>query len=144
MAQIFGDKLLMFHVSTVDANTVTSADDGADVDLAAFPAKNISSIVAVNDGLHISFMNGTRYEAGGLTGTPGSNAVEGIEQALVIVSCTSGKEAAVMEDLWSTMNSVTSSSVLKFDAIAGTYPVENITGISVRRTVTTITAASDS
>ena len=49
-----------------------------------------------------------------------------------------------MEDLWSAMNSVSSSSVLKFDAVAGKYPVENVTGISVRRTVTTITAASDS
>ena len=143
MAQIFGDKLLMFHVSAVDANTVTSADNGTDIDLAAFPAKNISSIVAVNDGIHISFLGGTKYESA-LTGTPGSNAVEGIEQAIAIVSCTDGKEAAVMEDLWVAMNSVSAGPVLKFDAVNGVYPIENISGVSVRRTITTVTASSDS
>ena len=44
MAQIIGDKLLMFHVSTVDSNSVANADNGADLDLAAFPAMNISSM----------------------------------------------------------------------------------------------------
>ena len=144
MAQIFGDKLLMFHVSTVDANSVANADNGADLDLAAFPAKNITSMAAENNGsglVYVYFKNGTKHEDGVAVG---GSVIESMEQAFVRITCTSGKEAAVMEDLWSAMNSVSSSSVLKFDAVAGKYPVENVTGISVRRTVTTITAASDS
>ena len=152
MAQIFGDKLLMFHVSAVDANTVTSADNGTDIDLAAFPAKSISSIVAVNDGIHISFLGGTKYEPGTLAATTEQdsddttamvNIVESIEQAIVIVSCTSGKEAAVIEDLWVAMNSVSAGPVLKFDAVNSVYPIENISGVAVRRTTTSISVASD-
>ena len=142
MAQIFGDKLLMFHVSTVDANSVANADNGADLDLAAFPAKNISSIAAENNGsglIYVYFTNGTKFEQGF-----GGSATEIMEQSFVRITCTSGKEAAVIEDLWVAMNSVSAGPVLKFDAVNSVYPIENITGLQVRRHVTTHTIASDS
>ena len=144
MAQIFGDKLLMFHVSAVDSNSVANADDGTNLDLAAFPAKNISSIAAENNGsglVYVYFKNGTRYEDGVAVG---GSVIESMEQAFVRITCTSGKEAAVIEDLWVAMNSVSAGPVLKFDAIAGTYPVENITGLQIRRHVTCVTVTSDS
>tara|TARA_R100000152_G_C6778021_1_gene208338 strand:- start:2727 stop:3173 length:447 start_codon:yes stop_codon:yes gene_type:complete len=148
MAQIIGDKLLMFHVSTVDANSVANADNGADLDLAAFPAMNISSMAAENNGsglVYIYFSGGTKYEPGSLIGNDhDGQLIEGMEQAFARITCTSGKEAAVMADLWTLMNSVTAGPVMLFDAVNGSYPVENITGIHVRRHVTTITATSDS
>ena len=149
MAQIFGDKLLMFHVSAVDANSVANADNGADLDLAAFPAKNISSIAAENNGsglIYIYFQGGTKYEAGSIFGTTSAGtAGEGVEQAFVRLTCTSGKEAAVIEDLWAAMNSVSAGPVIKFDFVTSGYsqPVDNVTAAQVRRHVTTITTASD-
>ena len=155
MAQIFGDKLLMFHVSTVDANSVTNADDGTNIDLAAFPAKNISSMAAENNGsglVYIYFASGTKYEPGmfmgGVTNDTADDAdqaimAEAFEQAFVRITCTSGKEAAVIEDLWAKMNSVTAGPVLKFDAVNSVYPIENVTGLQVRRHVTSNTISSD-
>ena len=144
MAQIIGDKLLMFHVSAVDSNSVTSADDGTNIDLAAFPAKNITSMAAENNGsglVYVYFKNGTKHEDGVAVG---GSVIESMEQAFVRITCTSGKEAAVIEDLWSAMNSVSAGPVLKFDAVNSVYPIENVTGLQVRRHVTSITVASDS
>ena len=144
MAQIFGDKLLMFHVSTVDANSVANADNGADLDLAAFPAKNITSMAAENNGsglVYVYFKNGTKHEDGVAVG---GSVIESMEQAFVRITCTSGKEAAVIEDLWVAMNSVSAGPVLKFDAVNSVYPIENVTGLQVRRHTTSITVASDS
>ncbi len=155
MAQIFGDKLLMFHVSTVDSNSVTNADDGTNIDLAAFPAKNITSIAAENNGsglVYIYFSGGTKYEPGMMAATTEQdsddtsamvNIFESMEQAFVRITCTSGTEASVIEDLWSKMNSITAGPVLKFDAVNSSYPIENVTGIQVRRHVTSATVTSD-
>mgnify|MGYP003120047361 FL=1 len=134
----------MFHVSTVDANSVANADNGADLDLAAFPAKNITSMAAENNGsglVYVYFKNGTKHEDGVAVG---GSVIESMEQAFVRITCTSGKEAAVMEDLWVAMNSVSAGPVLKFDAVNSVYPIENVTGLQVRRHTTSITVASDS
>jgi len=144
MAQIFGDKLLMFHVSAVDSDSVANADDGTNLDLAAFPAKNISSIAAENNGsglVYIYFQSGTKFEQGF-----GGSATEIMEQAFVRLTCTSGKEAAVVEDLWASMNSVSAGPVIKFDFVTSGYsqPVDNVTAAQVRRHITTHTIASDS
>ena len=144
MAQIFGDKLFMFHVSAVDSDSVANADDGTNLDLAAFPAKNISSIAAENNGsglVYIYFQSGTKFEQGF-----GGSATEIMEQAFVRLTCTSGKEAAVVEDLWASMNSVSAGPVIKFDFVTSGYsqPVDNVTAAQVRRHITTHTIASDS
>lgn len=146
MAQIFGDKLLMFHISTVDANSVTNADDGANIDLAAFPAKNITSMAAENNGsglVYIYFKDGTKHEDGVAVG---GSVIETMEQAFVRLTCTSGKEAAVIEDLWATMNSASAGPVVKFDFVTSGYtqPIENVSAAQVRRHVTAHTIASDS
>ena len=146
MAQIFGDKLLMFHVSAVDSNSVANADDGTNLDLAAFPAKNITSIAAENNGsglVYIYFKDGTKFEDGVAVG---GSVIEIMEQSFVRLTCTSGKEAAVIEDLWATMNSVSAGPVIKFDFVTSGYsqPVSGVTAAQVRRHVTTHTIASDS
>ena len=143
MAQIFGDKLLMFHVSAVDSDSVANADDGVNLDLAAFPAKNISSIAAENNGsglIYIYFQDGTKFEEGF-----GGSATEIMEQAFVRLTCTSGKEAAVIESLWVAMNSVSAGPVIKFDFVTSGYsqPVDGVTAAQVRRHVTTHTIGSD-
>ena len=134
--------MLIFHVSAVDSDSVANADDGANLDLAAFPAKNISSIAAENNGsglIYVYFASGTKFEQGF-----GGSATEIMEQAFVRLTCTSGKEAAVVEDLWAAMNSVSAGPVLKFDAVNSVYPIENVTGLQVRRHITTHTIGSDS
>ena len=48
-----------------------------------------------------------------------------------------------MEDLWVAMNSVSAGPVLKFDAVNSVYPIENVTGLQVRRHTTSISVTSD-
>ena len=117
MAQIIGDKLLMFRASAIDANTVANADDGTDLDLACFPASNISSIVAEQGKVYIYFTNANKYDVGTLSG----DDEEAFMQAMVRLTCTNGTEHKVIEDLWSMMNSVSAPSVIKFDFVTTDY-----------------------
>tara|TARA_R100000030_G_scaffold90264_1_gene74849 strand:+ start:60 stop:470 length:411 start_codon:yes stop_codon:yes gene_type:complete len=136
--------MLVFHAGTVDNNSVTSADDGASLDLAAFDANNITSVAAENNGsglVYVYFANSNRYEGG-----PVGSATELLEQAFVRLTCTSGKEIDVVKDFLSLVASsqVNTTAVPVFDAINGVYPINNITGLQIRRHVTTVTVTSDS
>ena len=136
-------KMLIFHASAVDANSVTSADDGANLDLAAFDPANITSIAAENNGsglIYIYFANSNRFEGG-----PVGSATELLEQAFVRLTCTSGKEIDVVKDLTALACSTASyeNPVVVFDAINSVYPINHITGIQIRRHATTVTVASD-
>ena len=136
-------KMLIFHASAVDANSVTSADDGANLDLAAFDPANITSIAAENNGaglVYVYFANSNRFEGG-----PVGSATELLEQAFVRLTCTSGKEIDVVKDLTALACSTASyeNPVVVFDAINSVYPINHITGIQIRRHATTVTVASD-
>ena len=136
--------MMVFHAGAVDSNSVTSADDGANLDLAAFDANNITSVAAENNGsglVYIYFANSNRFEVG-----PVGSATELLEQAFVRLTCTSGKEADVVKDFLSLIsgNQVHTSPVPVFDAVNGTYPISHITAIQIRRHVTTATVGSDS
>ena len=137
-------KMLIFHAAAVDSNSVTSADDGANLDLAAFDPANITSIAAENNGsglVYVYFANSNRFEGG-----PVGSATELLEQAFVRLTCTSGKEIDVVKDL-TTLACATASyenPVVLFDAINSVYPINHITGIQIRRHNTTVTVASDS
>ena len=135
--------MLIFHASAVDANSVTSADDGANLDLAAFDRANITSIAAENNGaglVYVYFANSNRFEGG-----PVGSATELLEQACVRLTCTSGKEIDVVKDLTALACSTASyeNPVVVFDAINSVYPINHITGIQIRRHATTVTVASD-
>ena len=136
-------KMLIFHASAVDANSVTSADDGANLDLAAFDPANITSIAAENNGsglVYVYFANSNRFEGG-----PVGSATELLEQAFVRLTCTSGKEIDVVKDLTALSCGTASyeNPVVVFDAINSVYPINHITGIQIRRHATTVTVTSD-
>ena len=137
------NKMLIFHASAVDANSVTSADDGANLDLAAFDPANITSIAAENNGaglVYVYFANSNRFEGG-----PVGSATELLEQAFVRLTCTSGKEIDVVKDLTALSCGTASyeNPVVVFDAINSVYPINHITGIQIRRHATTVTVTSD-
>ena len=142
--------MLVFHAAAVDSNSVTSADDGANLDLAAFDANNITALAAENNGnglVYIYFKNSNRYEGGTPFGTTSAGVVgEIFEQAFVRLTCTSGTEIDVVKDFLALVASaqVNTTAVPVFDAVNGVYPINNITGIQIRRHVTTATTASDS
>ena len=136
--------MLIFHASAVDSNSVTSADDGANLDLAAFDPANITSIAAENNGsglIYIYFANSNRFEGG-----PVGSATELLEQAFVRLTCTSGKEIDVVKDLTALSCGTASyeNPVVVFDAINSVYPINHITGMQIRRHNTTVTVGSDS
>ena len=137
------NKMLIFHASAVDANSVTSADDGANLALAAFDPANITSIAAENNGsglVYVYFANSNRFEGG-----PVGSATELLEQAFVRLTCTSGKEIDVVKDLTALSCGTASyeNPVVVFDAINSVYPINHITGIQIRRHATTVTVTSD-
>ena len=137
-------KMLIFHPAAVDSNSVTSADDGANLDLAAFDPANITSIAAENNGsglVYVYFANSNRFEGG-----PVGSATELLEQAFVRLTCTSGKEIDVVKDLTALSCGTASyeNPVVVFDAINSVYPINHITGMQIRRHNTTVTVASDS
>ena len=136
-------KMLIFHAAAVDSNSVTSADDGANLDLAAFDPANITSIAAENNGsglVYVYFANSNRFEGG-----PVGSATELLEQAFVRLTCTSGKEIDVVKDLTALSCGTASyeNPVVVFDAINSVYPINHITGIQIRRHATTVTVTSD-
>ena len=137
-------KMLIFHAAAVDSNSVTSADDGANLDLAAFDPANITSIAAENNGsglVYVYFANSNRFEGG-----PVGSATELLEQAFVRLTCTSGKEIDVVKDLTALSCGTASyeNPVVVFDAINSVYPINHITGMQIRRHNTTVTVSSDS
>ena len=150
---IVGDKLMVFHAGAVDSSSVTSADDGTNIDLCALPSSAITSVFAEEDFVYIYFEKAGRFENGLVSTTEQDsddttamvNIFESMEQAFVRITCTSGKEAAVIEDLWATMNSASAGPVVKFDFVTSGYtqPIENVSAAQVRRHVTTVTATSD-
>jgi|TARA_R100000479_G_scaffold15385_1_gene5933 hypothetical protein len=136
-------KMLIFHAAAVDSNSVTSADDGANLDLAAFDPANITSIAAENNGaglVYVYFANSNRFEGG-----PVGSATELLEQAFVRLTCTSGREIDVVKDLTALACNTASyeNPVVVFDAINSVYPINHITGIQIRRHATTVTVTSD-
>ena len=129
-------KMLIFHAAAVDSNSVTSADDGANLDLAAFDPANITSIAAENNGsglVYVYFANSNRFEGG-----PVGSATDLLEQAFVRLTCTSGKEIDVVKDLTALSCGTASyeNPVVVFDAINSAYPISNITSVQIRRHLT--------
>ena len=81
------NKMFIFHASAVDSSSVTSADNGADLDLAAFNPANITAMAAENNGsglIYIYFKDSNKYEPGTTFGTTSAGtAGEMLEQAFV-------------------------------------------------------------
>jgi hypothetical protein len=143
---IVGDKLLVFHSGAVDSSSVTSADDGADIDLCALPSSAITSVFAEEDFVYIYFEKAGRFENGLVATTEQDSddttafvhAYKGLEQTFVRLGVSEGKEADVVKDFAAlvTGSQVNTSPAPVFDAVNSAYPISNITSVQIRRHLT--------
>jgi len=135
-------KWLYFHASAIDSNSVTHNASGTDVDFGAFPTENLTSIMAIEDQVHLRFKDAAGFE----TGIGGNNrdaaTYETMEQVLVKLTVAEGTEHSVVSDI---LGIITKSNVgvIKFDAVTPSWPVSNVTEIVIIRNIKTYTIASD-
>ena len=129
-------KWLYFHASAIDSSSVTSHDTGTNIDFGAFPADSLTAIMAEEDMVYLYFNNATRFQ-----GSIGS-ATEVMEQTYVRLTTAEGKEHTVVDHLLSLITKG-QTTVIKFDAVTPSWPIENVTAIQIRRHLTTHTIASD-
>ena len=129
-------KWLYFHASAIDSSSVTSHDTGTNIDFGAFPTDSITAIMAEEDMVYLYFKDATRFQ-----GSIGS-ATEVMEQTYVRLTTAEGKEHTVVDHLLSLITKG-QTTVIKFDAVTPSWPIENVTAIQIRRHLTTHTIASD-
>ena len=134
---------LIFYASGVDSSSVTAHDAGTNVDLGCFKASDITAIMGEEDMVYIYFKNAGRFES-----APGTiSGSEVLEQSFVRLTVAEGKEIDVIKDLTNLLSYTGSRSGIAtnilFDAVNSTWPISNVTGIQIRRHLTTHTIASD-
>ena len=129
-------KWLYFHASAIDSSSVTSHDTGTNIDFGAFPTDSITAVMAEEDMVYLYFKDATRFQ-----GSIGS-ATEVMEQTYVRLTTAEGKEHTVVDHLLSLITKG-QTTVIKFDAVTPSWPIENVTAIQIRRHLTTHTIASD-
>ena len=145
-------KLWVFHAGAVTNSTLTSADDGVNIDLCALPASAITSIFAEEDFVYVYFKEAGRFEAGtsfgGVTNDTADDADQAVmheimEQTFVRLGVSEGKEADVVKDLaaFLTGSQVNTSPAPVFDAVNSAYPISNVTSVQIRRHLTAHTIA---
>ena len=143
---IVGDKLMVFHAGAVDSSSVTSPDDGANIDLCALPASAITSVFAEEDFVYVYFKEAGRFENGiGATIEADSDDTTAfvkeyktLEQTFVRLGVSEGKEADVVKDFAAlvTGSQVNTSPPPVFDAVNSSYPINNVTSVQIRRHLT--------
>ena len=136
---------LIFYASGVDSSSVTAHDSGTNVDLGCFKASDVSAIMGEEDYVYIYFKNAGRFENGMVGNNNDAATYETLEQTFVRLTVAEGKEIDVIKalsKLFYTGPSLNNSQIL-FDAVNGTWPINNVTGIQIRRHLTTHTIASD-
>jgi hypothetical protein len=150
---IVGDKLLVFQAGAVDSSSVTSADNGADIDLCALPASAITSIFAEEDFVYVYFKEAGRFEAGQAFGGVTNDTADDndqtvmheiMEQTFVRLGVNEGKEADVVKDfaaLVSASGTAGNTSVPVFDSVNSVYPISNVSSVQIRRHLTAHTVA---
>ena len=134
---------MIFHASGVDSNSVHSHDAGTNIDIAAFPTSSITSMSADEDYVYLWFGGATQFE-----GSWGHNndaaTYETMEQAKVRLDVGEGLEHTVIKDLIALINGGPhSDGTILFDAVNGVWPINNVEAITIYRTTTTYTIASD-
>ena len=135
---IVGDKLMVFHSGAVDSSSVTSADDGADIDLCALPMSAITSVFAEEDFVYVYFKEAGRFELGVGAADGTDDQVKTLEQTFVRLGVKEGKEADVVKDFAAlvTGSQVNTSPAPVFDAVNSKYPIGNVTSVQIRRHLT--------
>ena len=135
-------KWLTFHASAIDSSSVISHDTGTNIDFGAFPASNLTSIMAEEDHIYLYFKNATRFETGIGGNSNDEDTYETMEQVYVRLTVAEGTEHTVVETI---LNMITNSNrnVIRFDAVNSIWDVASVTAIQIRRHLTTHTIASD-
>ena len=83
-------KWLYFHASAVDSSSVTSHDAGTNIDFGAFPADNLTSIMAEEDHIYLYFKNATRFETGIGGNSNNEDTYDTMEQVYVRLTVAEG------------------------------------------------------
>ena len=139
-------KFVVFQSGAVDSNSVGSADDGTNLDLAAFDLALLQCMTGTEDTVELTFnetgMFNKHFGNGGADG--GDAGGEAIENSLVILTVAEGKEADVIKDIAALANApqINGVAVPVFDAVNSKYPINNVTGVAIRRTTTSRIVAS--
>ena len=136
---------LIFYASGVDSSSVTAHDSGTNVDLGCFKVSDISAIMGEEDRVYIYFKNAGRFESGMVGNNNDAATYETIEQTFVTLTVAEGKEIDVVKDLTKLFYRGPSRNAnqILFDDVNDTWPISNVTGIQIRRHLTTHTIASD-
>ena len=129
---------MVFHAGAVDSSTVTSADNGTDVDLCALPASAITSVFAEEDFVYVYFKEAGRFELGVGSADGTDDQVKTLEQTFVRLGVAENKEIDVVKDFsaLATMVGSTTNPVPVFDAVNSVYPINNVTSVQIRRHLT--------
>ena len=150
---IVGDKLMVFHAGAVDSSSVTSADDGTNIDLCALPASAITSVFAEEDFVYVYFKDAGRFEAGqafsGVTNDTSDDVDQAVmheimEQTFVRLGVNEGTEADVVKDfaaLATASGTAGNTQVPVFDAVNSSFPINNVTSVQIRRHLTAHTVS---
>ena len=128
-------RFVVFHASGVDSNSVGSADDGTNLDLAAFDLNDLQTMTGTEATVELTFNETGMFNKH--AGTGGDDEA-GLENSLVILTVAEGKEADVIKDIAALANNSTVNGVAVpvFDAVNSKYPISNVTAIAIRRTTT--------
>ena len=129
---------MVFHAGAVDSSTVTSADNGTDVDLCALPASAITSVFAEEDFVYVYFKEAGRFELGVGSADGTDDQVKTLEQTFVRLGVAENKEIDVVKEFsaLATMVGSTTNPVPVFDAVNSVYPINNVTSVQIRRHLT--------
>ncbi len=137
---------MVFHAGAVDSSSLTSADDGVNIDLCALPASSITSVFAEEDFVYVYFKEAGRFE-NGISSTVEQDSddttafvkeFKTLEQTFVRLGVAEGKEADVVKDFAALITAVSSTTnpAPVFDAVNSVFPIDNVTSVQIRRHLT--------
>jgi len=140
-------EMFVFHSSTVDANSVGSADDGTNLDMAAFKLEDLLCITAGNTSVELTFNDTGMFNRHFGIGDAGG---EGYENSLAILTVSNAATAtAIVKKIVQGINAqspVYNDGMFLFDAVNDTYPCginpSDISAINIRRSTTARVIAS--
>jgi len=138
---------MVFHAGAVDSSSVTSADDGVNIDLCALPASAITSVFAEEDFVYVYFKEAGRFELGVASTieqdsddtTAFVKETKTLEQTFVRLGVNEGTEADVVKDfaaLATASGTAGNTQVPVFDAVNSSFPINNVTSVQIRRHLT--------
>tara|TARA_R100001224_G_scaffold10680_1_gene5454 strand:+ start:218 stop:673 length:456 start_codon:yes stop_codon:yes gene_type:complete len=140
-------EMFVFHAAAVDGSSVGSADDGTNLDMAAFKLEDLVCITASETTVELMFdetgMFNRNFGNGGADG--GDAGGEAIENSLVQLTTTNAATTtAVIKKIVQGINAqspVYNDGMFLFDAVNDKYPCGigsgEVSAINIRRTTTT-------